>query len=659
MNATTRPTQLRKTEQRLQQDFQEAFPQQTQLQVACDIQKQTFVVLAQHPPTENLQVPQVFGRLEQTLKQLYTDEIFSQGDFPTQVYLALRVRGEKKPYVAHQFDLETSQVTGVSDSNSEGSEPSAPDPSEFSDINSELFANPTTDNQDSSFDHRPSRNSENWHQQLEGIDNPFDIPGSSSSRSRIYMGGLSKARAGNNRRSTGKSYRKSSRKSYASSSSSESSESSEPSLGTLVKAIALAGGSLTLMVGLVYGLSRPCVIGKCVVLQEAKQFSKQLPESLANASSSQEIIGWQQQLQKHIRQVKAIPPWSWKHGQAQDWLAANQEASAEFARLQDAFSQATQAAQLAQNPPHSVEHWQEVATKWQQAIAALENVPQDASFADLVAEKRAEYRHNLQAIRAEIRAEQKAQEQLDAAKAAIATAQTREGVAGSWESWQRVYSSWQGAIEQLQQVRSGTQAYEEAQSLLASYKSELSQARDRKNREAMATKLHNQAMNEAQKAKALEQKGNWSEAVASWRNAIRSAQQLQQHAGYGSKAETLAQTYQTELKTAQKKLQTAQLLQQARTSLMSICMGSPKICEYNATADVISVRLANDYVQRVRTTVMEANSTRQKQILSQVDSHVRGLQAALEGISDSVGIPIAVYDPFGGLIDTYNPNKQQ
>jgi hypothetical protein len=656
MNATTRPTQLREIGQRLQQDFQEAFPQQTQLQVACDIQKQTFVVLAQHPPTENLQVPQAFGRLEQTLKQLYTEEIFPQGRFPTRVYLALRVTGDKKPYVAHQFDLETAQVAGVADADSEGSELSAPDASEFSAMNSEeLFANATTDNQHSSFSDRPSNaNSGNWHQELEGIDNPFDVPASSSSRSRIYMGShASKTGGGQNRRSSGQSYRKSSRKSYARSSS------SELSLGTLVKAIALAGGSLTLMAGLAYGLSRPCVIGKCVVLQEAKQFSNQLPESLANATSAQEIIGWQQQLQKHIRQVKAIPPWSWQHGRAQDWLAANQEASAEFARLQDAFRKATQAAQLSQNPPHSVERWQEVAAKWKQAIADLESVPQDASFADLVAEKREEYRHNLRAIRAEIRAEQEAQEQLDDAKAAVATAQTREGVAGSWESWQRVYSSWQRAIERLQQVPSGTQAYQEAQSLLASYKSELGQARDRKNQEAMAAKLQNQAMNAAQQAKELEQKGNWSEAVSSWRNAIRSAQQLQQHAGYGSKAQTLAQTYQTELQTAQKKLQTAQLLQQARSSLMSICMGSPKICEYNASADVISVRLASNYVQRVRTTVMEANSNDRKQILSQVDSHVRGLQAALEGISDSVGIPIAVYDPFGGLIDTYNPNKQQ
>lgn len=636
MNATTRPAQLREIGQRLQQDFQQAFPEQTPLQVACDIQKQTFVVLAQHPPTENLQVPQAFGRLEQTLKQLYP-EIFSQGDFPTRVHLALRVSGDRKPYVAHQFDLDESVLGDASPFHRKDAPPSPPSPS-----------------QDSSWGDRPSNpNSGNWNQQLKGMENPFDGPASTSEGSPNRSQSPSRtARSGKKRPATRPSPRQSRRKSYADKSS------VVLSLGTLVKAIAVAGGSLTLMAGLAYGLSRPCVIGQCVVLKEAQQFSNYLPESLANATSAQEVIGWQQQLQKHIQQVKAIPPWSWKHGQAQDWLAANREASQEFAQLQDAFRQATQAAQLSQNPPHSIERWQEIAHTWEEAIAALKTLPQDTPVADLVSNKLAEYRHNLRAIRAQIRNEREAQEKLDAAKAAVATADTREGVAGSWESWQRVYSSWQRAMERLQQVPESTQAYQEAQSLLAAYKSELGQAKTRKNQEAMAAKLYSQAVNTAGQAKDWEKQDNWSEAVAAWREAIASLQKLQQHEGYRSKAQTLAETYHTELQSAQKQLQTAQLLQQARKSLMSICLGTPQICEYTATADVISVRLANDYVQRVRTTVMEANSTDQKRIVSQVDSHVRGLQAALEGVSDSVGIPIAVYDPFGGLIDTYNPNQK-
>ncbi|WP_071515288.1 hypothetical protein [Geitlerinema sp. PCC 9228] len=636
MNATTHPTQLREIGQRLQQDFQAAFPEPTPLQVACDIQKQTFVVLVQHPPAENVQVPQVFGKLEQSLKQLYAD-IFPQGQLPTRVYLALRVRGQKKPYVAHQFDLDTSQAASTS----------AVEPPESAEHTAP--AEPPAANHQQHFSSSPNSAPE-WHQDdLENIDNPFDMAPTKHSRSRVALGSSSaKTSTSQKRRSPGRSQRRTSRKSPT-----------ELSPGTLVKAIALAGGSLTLMAGLAYGLSRPCVIGKCVVLQEARQFQEQLPTGLANATSAQEIVGWQQKLQQHRQKVEAIPPWSLQHNQAQNWLAANQQLTQPFAQLRDAFRQATTAAQLSQNPPHAVERWQEVAKNWENAIATLENIPPEAAVANFASEKLSEYRRHLRAIRAEIRAEQKAQEKLDDARAAVATAQTRQGVAGSWESWQRVYSNWQRAIERLQEVPQGTHAYQEAQSLLASYQSELGHAENRKNEEAMAAKLHSQAVNAAQKAKELERQGNWSEAVASWRQAIQSTQQLQQHAGYGSKAQTLAATYQTELQDAQKQLQTAQVLQQARTSLMSICMGTPQICEYTATADMISVRLASEYVQRVRTTVMEANASKQQQILSQVDNHVRGLQAALEGVSDAVGIPIAVYDPFGGLIDTYHPNQQQ
>ncbi|MEL6940533.1 MAG: hypothetical protein AAFO84_15235 [Cyanobacteria bacterium J06598_1] len=59
-----------------------------------------------------------------------------------------------------------------------------------------------------------------------------------------------------------------------------------------------------------------------------------------------------------------------------------------------------QAALKGQNPPHSAQHWGETAALWQQAIAQLDQIPQNDRFYAIAQQKKTFYQRNLQHIQA-------------------------------------------------------------------------------------------------------------------------------------------------------------------------------------------------------------------------------------------------------------------
>lgn len=208
---------------------------------------------------------------------------------------------------------------------------------------------------------------------------------------------------------------------------------------------------------------------------QAKQAYQQAP----NPSSQQQAIA---QWQAGIDQLTEIPPNTLAARMAQPKLVAYRRdlatvagttaalersstlvaAAKEFARL---------AAESSQKPPYTVQEWQTIVDLWQQAIARLQQVPpNDAGYLEAQT-KLAEYQRNLGMIQTWQQAEKESVQALQRAKEL--TAQW----VGSAEraSAAQQQGSLQAIINQLEQVKPSTTAYEEATFLLTSARNRLKQ----------------------------------------------------------------------------------------------------------------------------------------------------------------------------------------
>ena len=131
------------------------------------------------------------------------------------------------------------------------------------------------------------------------------------------------------------------------------------------------------------------------------------------------------------------------------------------------------ATEAAQNPPHSADEWEEIASLWQQAIERLTQVPV-ADRGYLEAQKLlAKYQRNLGIVHTRSSAEQASVEALKQAKDTIQTMFASATADSSAANRNQLIAQLQGIINQLETVKSGTTAYPEAQALLASAQKKL------------------------------------------------------------------------------------------------------------------------------------------------------------------------------------------
>ncbi|WP_448572964.1 hypothetical protein [Trichothermofontia sp.] len=220
------------------------------------------------------------------------------------------------------------------------------------------------------------------------------------------------------------------------------------------------------------------------VLTQGDQQVRQAKQAYQQASTpearQQAIAQWQ----AGIDQLTEIPPTTLAARMAQPKLIAYKRdvtalsggapattitrsnpriaAAGEFARL---------AAQSSQQPPYTTQEWQAIVELWQQAIARLKEVPaNDAGYLDAQT-KLAEYQRNLGMIQTWQQAEKESVQALQRAKDLTA----QWVAAAERASAAQQQGSLQAIINQLEQVKPGTTAYEEATLLLASAHNRLKQ----------------------------------------------------------------------------------------------------------------------------------------------------------------------------------------
>jgi hypothetical protein len=136
---------------------------------------------------------------------------------------------------------------------------------------------------------------------------------------------------------------------------------------------------------------------------------------------------------------------------------------------------AWQAAQAAQNPPHTVAQWQQAINLWQQAINRLEQISTNDLVGYQTAQKLlATYRNNLEVLKVRQQAEVEATAAMQQAKEQIANLLKITPESAKADRTYMV-SQLQRIVNQLEKISNGTTAYSEAQDLLKSARTKLKQ----------------------------------------------------------------------------------------------------------------------------------------------------------------------------------------
>lgn len=422
----------------------------------------------------------------------------------------------------------------------------------------------------------------------------------------------------------------------------------------------LAVAGITSLAGIIlasgyYVLSRPCVIGECTALANAKQLSQNSIRTLRTSKVANSPQEARSQLKQAIALLEPIPTWSGHRGEAQKALEDYNQQSQNLNSAIDAAKFATSAAQKTQDPPVSEQRWQEAETLWESAIAQLGEIPETSPVYPFAQRKTKEYRTNLASSNRRLTAEQRGEKTLRAAKSTAQIAEALEAVSQSAESWEKVQINWEDALYRLSEIPSGTTSREQAKVLIPKYEAKLSQARERKNVEGIAEEAYTQAVTLAAEARILEGKNGWFKAAENWRRALSYAEQVPAATVYSQKTQPLIAEYKNSLQQAEVKLREERNLQKARTDLDRTCKGNPKICDYTVSKDLIAVQMTPDYVQKLQKTFIQAEQNRAIKTRQAVEKHVQTLQKALEAIAENANIPLQVYDSEGKRIGSHEP----
>lgn len=623
----------------LQNRLQSHLPGNLPIQIQCALKQGTLMILGQHPANIDLETQQIFDAIERVLYSL--QPIFEQ-PFNQTVRLYLRIAGQKQPYAFHAFkiqpisptattaiDLEMEEAEdflGPTDALAATQVPHAATvPNGYSESYRQAYLDEPDDTEDDLGEAPTPVDLEEPHY------NPFDSAAVEESElePELESSALVKSSA---------------------------KPSKSPGRRSLPLLVAGASAGVLVLGGVVYALTRPCVIGGCARLETAQQLSQEAGRILEQPKSVQDLVTAKQKLTEASNLLQPIPSWSSHHQQAQTLQQNYQAQSQALDQVSTAQTKASTAAQKSQNPPHPIETWQEIQGLWREAIAQLEAVPKDSTAYPLAQKKITEYKANLLLTNKRIQQEQTANNKLKQAKTTAQVAEAREGIAKSLETWQVAHSTWQVAIANLRQIPKSTMAYTEAQQLLTVYQPKLTSAQNRKTQEQIAANAYNQAIDIARQAKVFEQQNQWSQAVSSWRRALTYAKQVPTGTIYYNQAQPLVGTYAGSLSEAEDKLRLASILESARADLRRTCAGAPRICDFTVSLTMIKVRLNPDYVRMITRTAITAQTN--GDINTQVDltTHLQTLEAALEAISENSRIPIELYDANDSLLGRYVPS---
>lgn len=629
MTVAERQSKAQILEVKLQKYLQAAGFKNLPLYISCDFQDECLTVVGEHPRSLVLKAKPTFAVLEAAILEIEPESI-------QQIGLCLKITGQKQPYAFHSF---TMHHPVLSRPKTVPAFKKAEIPAAETAI---VLAENAADAADAVEDVPLETDVKNA-----GVDEYFpDFSESSSNSDAIaFKVAATSADIGDNPFDV-----------LDLEPAVTVAQTPKHSPFAMLAAAGIVSLAAVILAGGYYLLSRPCVIGECTALANAKQLSENSAKTLKTskvASSPEEAQG---QLKQAIDLLEPIPSWSIHRGEAQSALENYRQQSQNLNSAIDAARLARSAGEKTQNPPYSAENGQEAQSLWQSAIAQLGEIPTDSPVYAFAQRKSQEYRKNLASGNKQLSTEKKAENTLIEAKSTAQIAEAREAVATTAETWAQVQAGWEKSLAILSEISSSTQSYQQGKLLVPKYETKLSQARERKNVEGISENAYTQAVTLAAEAQIFEGKNGWFKASEYWRRALSYAEQVPAATSYSQKAKPLIDSYTKSLQQAEVKLQEERRLQKARTDLDRTCKGKPKICDYTVSKGLIAVQMTPDYVQKLQQTFIQANSNNAVKTRQAVEKHVETLQKALEAIGDNAKIPMQVYDGDGKRIASHEPN---
>ncbi len=624
MTVAERQSNAQILEVKLQKYLQAAGFKKLPLYISCDFRDESLTVVGEHPRSLVLKAKPTFSVLEAAILEIEPESI-------QQIGLCLKITGQKQPYAFHSFTMhhpvlsrpKTVQLLKKAEEipAAETGIVLAQNAAEAADMPLE------TDAKDAGGDEyfpdfsQSSSNSDAIAFKIAAIpadiaDNPFDV---------LDMEAVTVA------------------------------QKPKQSPFAMLAAAGIISAAAVILAGGYYLLSRPCVIGECTALANAKQLSENSAKTLKTSKVASSPEEAQEQLKQAIALLEPIPSWSIHRGEAQSALENYRQQSQNLNSVIDAARLARSAAEKTQNPPYSAENGQEAQSQWQSAIAELGEIPTDSPVYPFAQRKTKEYRKNLASGNRLLSTEKQAEKTLIEAKSTAQIAEAREAVATTAETWAQVQAGWEKSLAILSEIPSSTQSYQQGKLLVPKYETKLSQARERKNVEGISENAYTQAVTLAAEAQIFEGKNGWFKASEYWRRALSYAEQVPAATSYSQKAKPLIDSYTKSLQQAEVKLQEERNLQKARTDLDRTCKGKPKICDYTVSKGLIAVQMTPDYVQKLQQTFIQANNNNAVKTRQAVEKHVETLQKALEAIAENAKIPMQVYDGEGKRIASHEP----
>ena len=357
------------------------------------------------------------------------------------------------------------------------------------------------------------------------------------------------------------------------------------------------GGAIALgVVGGVYGLSRPCVVGGCSELQTAQDLEQSAVEQAEAAQDVGGLADAQGQLQQAIATLETIPPWSNRAGRAREQQQLYESHTLTLATLTEVARVAQTARDRTENVPLSMDAWNRIISPLETAVNRLSGVsPANPFYASAQHQQRL-YKAQLASYLRQRDMEQDAQETLSMARQGIEMAEARQQIAQTKEQWQMVRITWQVVVNRLSEVPAGTYAAIEAERLLQGYEPRLEAANVQLQREATAADRLTQAAEYAQQATDSANQFNWQGAIAAWTNAIRETEQIPPGTTYAIEGETLARQYQNAIDDAQENLENHLAVS---LEIDRACNEEFRKCSLLAVSEEIRVQLSADYMEAI------------------------------------------------------------
>lgn len=391
-----------------------------------------------------------------------------------------------------------------------------------------------------------------------------------------------------------------------------------------------------------YALTRPCVVGKCYAIVEARVAIKIALTSVRVSASDRDLLAAQQQVKSAIATLQAIPIWSNYRSQAEKLSKDSQKQFQNLTKIVSAIHIAEKAT--------SATKPEKIQNLWLKAIATLEEIPIESQWRAIAQLKIQQYQKNVAGLERQQKERQNGIVNLNLAQKTAQLAQNREDDAQSLSDWQLVSTTWQIALQQLQEISPQTREYQQAKQLLEAYAPRLVLALSHKQQEEFAANIYQKAIEKAKIAQNAELKTQWLTAVLNWRNALALIRQVPKNTFQYRQAEPLITTYMLALDRATE-------ISQNNSILEKICIAQKLTCDYAIAQEAIKINLTSDYIHRLWETVSQARATGNWQTEVELRDRIAILEKNLQSLSNNSGKRVEVYNSDGRLMMVYEVSR--